>query len=60
MDSEEEMLELASKARSQQLLVSIVQDAGRTQVASGSKTVLAVGPGPESLIDKVTGHLKLY
>ncbi|KAL6216494.1 hypothetical protein ACLB2K_009717 [Fragaria x ananassa] len=33
----------------------VVADAGRTQVASGSKTVLAVGPGPKELVDSVTG-----
>ncbi|CAG8490699.1 3662_t:CDS:2 [Dentiscutata erythropus] len=38
----------------------IIQDAGHTQVDPGSKTVMGVGPGPVELIDKVTGHLKLY
>lgn len=33
--------------------------AGRTQVAPGSRTVLAIGPAPKSAIDKVTGHLRL-
>ena len=33
--------------------------AGRTQVAPGSRTVLAIGPAPKSAIDAVTGHLKL-
>ena len=37
----------------------IVQDAGRTQVEPGSETVLAVGPGPVSDVDKITGKLKL-
>eukprot|EP00375_Theileria_parva_P003695 XP_766380.1 hypothetical protein [Theileria parva strain Muguga] len=32
---------------------------GRTQIPSGSCTVIAVGPGPEPLLDKITGHLKL-
>jgi peptidyl-tRNA hydrolase len=38
----------------------VVMDAGRTQIASGTRTVLAVGPGPVPLVDKLTGHLKLY
>ena len=32
-----------------------VVDAGRTQIPEGSKTVLGIGPAPESLIDSVTG-----
>merc|ERR1712014_319302 len=30
-----------------------IHDAGRTQIASGSATVLGVGPAPKSKIDKV-------
>jgi peptidyl-tRNA hydrolase len=37
----------------------MVADAGRTQIAAGSKTVLAVGPAPQSLVDQVTGSLAL-
>lgn len=39
---------------------SIIHDAGRTQVPSGSNTVIGIGPGPIEEIDKITGHLKLY
>jgi PTH2 family peptidyl-tRNA hydrolase len=35
-------------------------DAGRTQIASGTRTVLALGPAPKDLIDSVAGHLKLF
>ncbi|KAH8504390.1 hypothetical protein H0E87_011881 [Populus deltoides] len=37
----------------------VVADAGRTQVSAGSKTVLAVGPGPKESVDSVTGKLRL-
>lgn len=30
-------------------------DAGRTQIAAGSRTVLGIGPAPVALIDAVTG-----
>nr|CAD7588889.1 unnamed protein product [Timema genevievae] len=43
----------------QGLPTKIIHDAGRTQVKSGSETVLGIGPGPASLIDKVTDYLKL-
>ncbi|VDL93399.1 unnamed protein product [Schistocephalus solidus] len=38
----------------------LIHDAGRTQIAAGSATVLGIGPGPADLIDKVSGHLKLF
>mmetsp|Transcript_14653 Transcript_14653/g.27174 ORF Transcript_14653/g.27174 Transcript_14653/m.27174 type:complete len:347 (-) Transcript_14653:119-1159(-) len=36
-----------------------IRDAGRTQVAAGSLTVAAIGPGPISQIDAITGALEL-
>lgn len=57
--SEEELEILQAQAVSVGLCARIIQDAGRTQIASGSKTVLGIGPGPKSVIDQVTGHLKL-
>ncbi|EGV65904.1 hypothetical protein CANTEDRAFT_102052 [Yamadazyma tenuis ATCC 10573] len=38
----------------------IVHDAGRTQVESGSATVLGLGPAPKVVLDQITGDLKLY
>lgn len=60
VSSEEELLALAEQARQQRLPVSLIADAGRTQIASGTLTVAGIGPAPKSLIDRVTGHLKLY
>lgn len=57
--SEEELLTLLAKARSLGVTAEVIQDAGRTQIASGSRTVLGVGPAPKSLVDMVTGGLKL-
>ncbi|GJP49228.1 hypothetical protein CLOM_g8466 [Closterium sp. NIES-68] len=54
-----EMNELRGKAQQHRLPVYTVCDAGRTQVAAGSKTVLAVGPGPKALVDSVTGNQRL-
>ena len=59
-DSEEVLAELEEVAKAQNLVTSLIFDAGRTQIAAGSMTVLAVGPGPAEVIDSVTGHLKLY
>ena len=56
---EEDLLTLQAQAISLGLCARVVRDAGRTQVASGTATVLGVGPGPKGLVDKVTGGLKL-
>ncbi|XP_004291174.1 PREDICTED: peptidyl-tRNA hydrolase 2, mitochondrial isoform X2 [Fragaria vesca subsp. vesca] len=53
--SQQEMNKLKEAADGIGLPTFVVADAGRTQVASGSKTVLAVGPGPKELVDSVTG-----
>lgn len=58
-DSEEELLLLQATAQSLSLCARSIQDAGRTQIAAGSRTVLGVGPGPASLVNQVTGKLKL-
>jgi len=57
--SEEELELLQAQAMSLGLCARIIHDAGRTQIASGSATVLGVGPGPKSIVDQVTGGLKL-
>ncbi|KAI1388354.1 PTH2-domain-containing protein [Hypoxylon trugodes] len=57
--SQDELLELLGKARSLGITSEVIQDAGRTQIDPGSLTVLGVGPAPKSLVDKVTGGLKL-
>ena len=54
-----EMLKLQSKAEQKGLTHCVIADAGRTQVAAGSQTVLAIGPAPQKYIDEVTGKLKL-
>ncbi|KAL8296728.1 hypothetical protein RB597_006039 [Gaeumannomyces tritici] len=57
--SQDEVLTLMGQARSLGITAEVIQDAGRTQIEAGSMTVLGVGPAPKSLVDKVTGHLKL-
>ncbi|KAK4548005.1 hypothetical protein LTR36_010725 [Oleoguttula mirabilis] len=59
VDSEDDMLMLQAQAVSLGLCAQVIHDAGRTQIASGSATVLGIGPAPRSKIDEVTAHLKL-
>ncbi|MES3517511.1 MAG: peptidyl-tRNA hydrolase Pth2 [Natronomonas sp.] len=57
---ESELQKLAETARREGLPYSLIRDAGHTQLESGTVTALAVGPGPENIVDKVTGDLSLY
>uniref|UniRef100_A0A1I8HAE7 peptidyl-tRNA hydrolase n=1 Tax=Macrostomum lignano TaxID=282301 RepID=A0A1I8HAE7_9PLAT len=56
---ENRLYELQAIAHSLGLVAVVIHDAGRTQIAAGSATVLGIGPGPSPVIDQVTGHLKL-
>jgi len=49
------------KEQAQHLGISaiIIEDAGHTEIPSGTKTVLGIGPAPNNLIDQVTGDLPL-
>jgi len=53
------MDEIAAKAYSRGIPVYLVEDAGRTQIAAGSRTVLGLGPAPVREFDGVSNHLKL-
>lgn len=59
VDSLLELEALADKAKQMKVPTYTVRDAGRTQVEAGSSTVLAIGPAESSLLDTVTGKLKL-
>lgn len=54
----EELLTLLAQAMSLGLVARVIRDAGRTQIQAGSMTVLGV-LGPKSVVDQVTGGLKL-
>lgn len=58
--NQEEMDVLFATAMSLGVNAYIVHDAGRTQVAAGSATVLGLGPAPTAVMDEITGGLKLY
>ncbi|XP_058464496.1 peptidyl-tRNA hydrolase 2, mitochondrial [Malaya genurostris] len=54
-----EFEKLAALARQKSVVAEIVRDAGRTQVQSGTETVLGLGPDVSELMDPLVEHLKL-
>lgn len=60
VQSEAELMSLETIALNANLPVYTVHDAGRTQVRHGSKTCMAIGPAALSVINSITGKLKLY
>ncbi|MFD1632673.1 peptidyl-tRNA hydrolase Pth2 [Haloplanus ruber] len=57
---ESELFELADTAERAGVPHAVIRDAGHTQLDPGTVTALAVGPGDDAAIDRVTGDLSLY
>lgn len=57
-DNAAQMAEFAKQAEAKGLPNYLVQDAGRTQIAAGSQTVLGI-IGKIDVVDSITGKLKL-
>lgn len=58
VESLEELKKYNSLALDQDIATGLIIDAGHTELDSGTITCLAIGPGPEIKIDKLTSHLK--
>ena len=59
VDSVDEFFILKEKAEQLKISTSLIEDAGHTEIAPGTKTVLGIGPAPDNIIDQVTGDLKI-
>lgn len=60
IENEEHLQELWMKAKELGVMACPIRDAGRTQVDPGTVTVIGIGPAPKSVLDQITGGLKLY
>jgi PTH2 family peptidyl-tRNA hydrolase len=59
VQGEDELVRVYREAVERGLPAVLVIDAGRTQLEPGTKTVAAIGPAPSSILDQITGRLKL-
>lgn len=59
VDSVEELLTLEKRARRLDIPKALIVDRGLTQIPPNTPTALGIGPGKASIIDAVTGELKL-
>ena len=55
----DELMEISAKAKTNKIQIVEINDAGKTQIPSGSLTVVAFGPDEERILEELTGHLKL-
>ena len=56
---EKELIKYFQIAKDADLPAALITDAGKTVVAPGTKTCVAIGPAEEEEIDKITGELTL-
>ncbi|XP_062537949.1 probable peptidyl-tRNA hydrolase 2 [Armigeres subalbatus] len=59
VENEQQLMEVYRTVKANNINCCLIRDAGRTQIEPNSKTVLAIGPAPNQVIDTITGHLKL-
>lgn len=56
---EKELVSYFQQAKDAKLVCALITDAGRTVVAPGTKTCVAIGPEAEEKVDKITSKLAL-
>ncbi len=59
VDDKKELYKYLQMAKDSGLACALITDAGKTVVAPGTETCVAIGPDEEDKIDSITGNLKL-
>ncbi len=59
VENEKELLKLNQFAKDAGLVTAVITDAGRTVVAPGTRTCMAIGPNEDEKIDEIISELKL-
>jgi PTH2 family peptidyl-tRNA hydrolase len=60
VDDEAAMFNIAAAAEAAGLPYTVVEDAGRTEIPAGTRTVIGIGPAPKAVIDAITGPKGKY
>lgn len=56
----DELKQMQGEADKLNISTAMIDDAGLTELPPGTTTCLGMGPAPNSVIDQVTGNLKLW
>ena len=59
VDNKEELYKYNQMAKDLGLTTALITDAGKTVIAPGTDTCVAIGPDDDDQIDKITRNLKL-
>lgn len=59
VENEKDLLKYNQIAKDSGLITALITDAGKTVVAPGTRTCVAIGPDDEEKIDEITKDLKL-
>lgn len=60
VESEEELLQIYTRAEEAGLPCALVVDAGMTEIPPNTPTCCSIGPADPKKIDEITGNLRLY
>jgi PTH2 family peptidyl-tRNA hydrolase len=59
LEEERDIYDLEKVAKSKGLESCVITDAGLTEIPPNTVTCIGIGPGPNELIDQITGNLPL-